>query len=254
MNSIGNWQSEIDNGMRVGLFVTCLVDQLWSAIGTSTVEVLRRAGCSIEFDERQTCCGQPAFNTGYRTEARRVAQRFIELCEESQAEAIVSPSGSCTAMVHHYAALFPDDQHWRERAHALAARTFELSSFLVRKLKIDDVGARFAGRVTWHDACHGLRDLNVHDEPRRLIKQVRGTEFVELGNADACCGFGGTFSVKYPEISTAILDQKIEAIERAGVDAVVSGDASCLIQIGGRLSRIGSKVRVMHLAELLASQ
>jgi len=254
MNLIGNWQSEIDNGMRVGLFVTCLVDQLWSAIGTSTVEVLRRTGCSIEFDERQTCCGQPAFNTGYRTEARRVAQRFIELCEESQAEAIVSPSGSCTAMVHHYSALFPDDQHWRERAHALAARTFELSSFLVRQLKIDDVGARFAGRVTWHDACHGLRDLNVHDEPRRLIKQVRGTEFVELGNADACCGFGGTFSVKYPEISTAILDQKIEAIERAGVDAVVSGDASCLMQIGGRLSRIGSKVRVMHLAELLASQ
>ena len=252
MNSIGNWQSEIDNGMRVGLFVTCVVDQLWSAIGTSTVEVLRRAGCSIEFDERQTCCGQPAFNTGYRTEARRVAQRFIELCEESQAQAIVSPSGSCTAMVHHYSALFPDDQHWRERAHALAARTFELSSFLVRKLKIDDVGARFAGRVTWHDACHGLRDLNVHDEPRRLIKQVRGTEFVELVNADACCGFGGTFSVKYPEISTAILDQKIEAIERAGVDAVVSGDASCLMQIGGRLSRIGSKVRVMHLAELLA--
>jgi len=244
----------IGDGMRVELFVTCLVDQLWSGIGTSTVEVLRRAGCSVEFDERQTCCGQPAFNTGYRTEARRVAQRFIELCEESQAEAIVSPSGSCTAMVHHYAALFPDDQHWRERAHALAARTFELSSFLVRKLKIDDVGARFAGRVTWHDACHGLRDLNVHDEPRRLIKQVRGTEFVELGNADACCGFGGTFSVKYPEISTAILDQKIEAIERAGVDAVVSGDASCLMQIGGRLSRIGSKVRVMHLAELLASQ
>jgi L-lactate dehydrogenase complex protein LldE len=251
-----NQQSEIGNrksAIKVGLFVTCLVDQMWSSIGTSSVEVLRRAGCTVEFDERQTCCGQPAFNTGYRVEARRVAERFIELCEDSKAEAIVSPSGSCTAMVHHYAALFPKDEHWRRRARAVAERTFELSSFLVRVLKIDDVGARFAGRVTWHDACHGLRDLNIHDEPRRLIKRVRETEFVELENAEACCGFGGTFSVKYPEISAAILEQKIQSIERAGVDAVVSGDASCLMQIGGRLSRLGSKVRVMHLAELLAA-
>jgi L-lactate dehydrogenase complex protein LldE len=240
--------------IKVGLFVTCLVDQLWSSVGTSTVEVLRRAGCEVEFDERQTCCGQPAFNTGYRTEARRVAQRFIELCEDSDAEFIVSPSGSCTAMVHHYESLFSDDDTWRPRAHAVAGRTFELSSFLVRELKLTDVGARFKGRVTWHDACHGLRELGVHNEPRTLIRQVRDAEFVELANADACCGFGGTFSVKYPEISAAILDQKIEAIERAGVDAVVSGDASCLMQIGGRLSRIGSKARVMHLAELLASQ
>ena len=176
----------------------------------------------------------------------------MELCEESNADAIVSPSGSCTAMVHHYVELFPDDDPWQARARALAGRTFELSSFLVRVLKVEDVGARFRGRVTWHDACHGLRDLNLHDEPRRLIKQVREAEFVELENADACCGFGGTFSVKYPEISAAIVDQKIEAIERAGVDAVVSGDASCLMQIGGRLSRIGSKTRMMHLAELLA--
>src|SRR5437762_4756157 len=252
MISIGNnpnRQSEI----RVGLFVTCLVDQMWSAIGTSTVAVLRRAGCTVEFDERQTCCGQPAFNTGYRAEARRVAQRFIEICEQSQAEAIVSPSGSCTAMVHHYPALFPDDESWRQRARAVAERTFELSSFLVRVLKVEDVGARWPGRVTWHDACHALRDLNVHAEPRRLLRNVREAEVVELENADACCGFGGTFSVKYPEISAAILDQKIESIKRAGVDAVVSGDASCLMQIGGRLSRTGSKVRAMHLAELLAA-
>ena len=237
--------------IKVGLFVTCLVDQLWSSIGTSTVEVLRRAGCEVEFDERQTCCGQPAFNTGYRREARRVAERFIELCEDSDAQFIVSPSGSCTAMVHHYESLFSDHD---VDAHAVAARTFELSSFLVRELKLADVGARFKGKVTWHDACHGLRDLGVHHEPRTLIRHVRDAEFVELENADACCGFGGTFSVKYPEISAAILDQKIEAIERADVHAVVSGDASCLMQIGGRLSRIGSKARVMHLAELLASQ
>ncbi len=239
--------------MRVALFVTCLVDQMWTAVGTSTVEVLRRAGCTVEFDERQTCCGQPAFNTGYREEAREVAQRFIELCETSSADAIVSPSGSCTAMVHHYVELFNGDP-WQVRARALAARTFELSSFLVRVLKVEDLGARFPGRVTWHDACHGLRDLNVHDEPRRLIQKVRDAEFVELENADACCGFGGTFSVKYPEISAAIVDQKIEAIERARVDAVISADASCLMQIGGRLSRLGSKTRVMHLAELLAGQ
>jgi L-lactate dehydrogenase complex protein LldE len=249
--------------MKVALFVTCLVDQLWPSVGTSTLEVLRRVGCTVEFDERQTCCGQPAFNTGYSAEARVLAERFITMCEESEAEAIVSPSGSCTAMVHHYPALFDEieesagaeqNREWRKRARAVAERTFELSSFLVRVLKVDDVGARWAGRVTWHDACHALRDLNVHSEPRRLIGNVREAEFVELDNADSCCGFGGTFSVKYPEISVAILDQKIEAIEKARVQAVVSGDASCLMQIGGRLSRKGSSVRAMHLAELLASQ
>ena len=240
--------------MKVSLFVTCLVDQLWSSVGASTVEILRRVGCEVEFDDRQTCCGQPAFNTGYRDEARRVAERFISIFEESKADAIVSPSGSCTAMVHHFPELFIDDAAWSKRATTIAEKTHELSSFLVRVLGVHDVGASWTGRLTWHDACHGLRDLNLKTEPRSLIRHVRGVEFVELENADACCGFGGTFSVKYPEISVAILDQKIEAIEKAGVQAVVAGDASCLMQIGGRLSRKGSDVRVMHLAELLASQ
>jgi len=239
--------------MKISLFVTCLVDQLWTSIGVSSVEVLRRVGCEVEFDKRQTCCAQPAFNTGYRDEARQVARRFISIFEESKAEAIVSPSGSCTAMVRHYRELFADDPQWLVRANAIAAKTHELSSFLIRVLKVEDVGASWKGRLTWHDACHGLRDLNLKTEPRTLIRNVRGAEFVELEHADACCGFGGTFSVKYPEISVAILDQKIEAIERAGVDAVVSGDASCLMQIGGRLSRKGSNIRVMHLAELLAA-
>ena len=239
--------------MNISLFITCLVDQLWTSIGVSSVEVLRRVGCEVEFDKRQTCCAQPAFNTGYRDEARQVARRFISIFEESKAEAIVSPSGSCTAMVRHYRELFADDPQWLARANAIAAKTHELSSFLIRVLKVEDVGASWKGRLTWHDACHGLRDLNLKTEPRTLIRNVRGAEFVELEHADACCGFGGTFSVKYPEISVAILDQKIEAIERAGVDAVVSGDASCLMQIGGRLSRKGSNVRVMHLAELLAA-
>jgi len=240
--------------MRVSLFVTCLVDQMWTSVGAGTVAVLRRVGCDVEFDDRQTCCGQPAFNTGYRDEARQVAQRFIRIFEESTADAIVSPSGSCTAMVHHYPELFAGDKEWEPRAKAMATRTHELSAFLVRVLKIADVGASWSGKLTWHDACHGLRDLNLKNEPRTLIRNVRGVELVELENAEACCGFGGTFSVKYPEISVAILDQKIEAIERSGVHAVVSGDASCLMQIGGRLSRNRSKVRVMHLAELLASQ
>jgi len=239
--------------VKVSLFVTCLVDQMWSSVGTSCVEVLRRAGCEVEFDERQTCCGQPAFNTGYRDEARQVAKRFIEIFEESKADAIVSPSGSCTAMVHHFPELFVDEPDWRERARSVGSRAYELSSFLIRVLEVEDVGATWNGKLTWHDACHGLRDLNIKSEPRRLIRNVRGAEFVELENAESCCGFGGTFSVKYPEISVAILDQKIEAIERAGVDAVVSGDASCLMQIGGRLSRKGSQIRVMHLAELLAA-
>ena len=240
--------------MKVALFVTCLVDQMWCNVGASTVAVLRRVGCEVEFDERQTCCGQPAFNTGYRDEARQVAQRFIRIFEESKADAIVSPSGSCTAMVHHYPELFTGNQEWEQRAKAVASRTHELSAFLVRVLKIDDVGASWSGKLTWHDACHGLRDLNLKSEPRALIRNVRGAEFVELDNAESCCGFGGTFSVKYPEISVAILDQKIEAIEHSGVQAVVSGDASCLMQIGGRLSRNRSNVRVMHLAELLASR
>jgi L-lactate dehydrogenase complex protein LldE len=224
---------------------------MWTSIGVSSVAVLRRVGCEVEFDKRQTCCAQPAFNTGYRDEARQVARRFISIFEESKADAIVSPSGSCTAMVHHYPQLFVGDSEWLPRAQAIAAKTHELSSFLVRVLKIEDVGASWNGRLTWHDACHGLRDLNIKTEPRRLISNVRGAAFVELEHADACCGFGGTFSVKYPEISLAILDQKIEAIERAAVHAVVSSDASCLMQIGGQLSRKGSKVKVMHLAELL---
>ena len=239
--------------MRVALFVTCIVDQLWPSVGTSSVEVLRRVGWEVGFDESQTCCGQPAFNTGYREPARALAQRFIETYEANSAEAIVAPSGSCTAMIHHYEDLFEESAEWRARARAIAARTHELSAFLVNVLGVEDVGASFAGRVTWHDACHGLRELGLKSEPRRLLSRVRGAELVELANAESCCGFGGTFSVKYPEVSVAIVDHKVDAIEQAGVDAVVSADASCLMQIGGRLSRRGSRVRALHLAEVLAS-
>lgn len=238
--------------MKVSLFITCLVDQLCPNVGVSAVKVLRRAGCEVVFDDRQTCCGQPAFNTGYRGEARKFAERFIEIFENSDAEAIVSPSGSCTAMVKHFHELFPDNEEWRERAEKVAERTFEFTGFLVNVLKVGPVSSDINRRVTWHDACHGLRELGLKEEPRQLLKTGKNIEFVEMENADVCCGFGGTFSVKYPEISAGILDNKIEAIEKADVEAVVSCDASCLMQIGGRLSRLGSNVRPMHIAEFLA--
>ncbi len=238
--------------MKVSLFITCLVDQLCPNVGVSAVKVLRRAGCEVVFDDRQTCCGQPAFNTGYRGEARKFAERFIEIFENSDAEAIVSPSGSCTAMVKHFHELFPDNEEWRERAEKVAERTFEFTGFLVNVLKVGPVSSDTNRRVTWHDACHGLRELGLKEEPRQLLKTGKNIEFVEMENADVCCGFGGTFSVKYPEISAGILDNKIEAIEKADVETVVSCDASCLMQIGGRLSRLGSNVRPMHIAEFLA--
>ena len=239
--------------MRVSLFVSCLVDQLWPAVGTATVEVLRRAGCEVRFDERQTCCGQPAFNTGYRAEARRVAAHLLDQAEEDGEAPIVLPSGSCAAMIHHLVELFAGTER-EQAARRVAERTHELSAFLVRVLGRVDLGARFDGRLTWHDACHGLRDLGVRDEPRALLGAVRGAELVEVRGCDTCCGFGGTFSVKYPEISVAMVDWKLQHVEQAGVDAIVSGDVSCLMQLAGRLQRRGSKVRALHLAEVLAGR
>jgi len=238
--------------LKVSLFVTCLVDQLWPEVGRATVKVLERAGCKVDFDARQTCCAQPAYNTGYQDEARSVARGFLELFDRDGVDAVVMPSGSCCAMAHHMIELYADDPALRASAERVAAKSFELGAFLVRQLGVVDLGARFDGRVTWHDACHGLRDLGIKDEPRTLIGQVAGAELVELEAAEACCGFGGTFSVKHPDISVAILDRKLERLAELGVDALVSGDVSCLMQIGGRLQRLGSPVRTMHLAELLA--
>lgn len=240
--------------MKVSLFVTCLVDQLCPNVGVAAVDVLRRVGCDVVFDERQTCCGQPAFNTGYHKEAGKFAERFIKIFEESDADYIVSPSGSCTAMVKHFHQLFPNDLSWRGRCENIAKKTFELSSFLVNVLKIENVGAKFSGRLTWHDACHSLRDLGLLNEPRILLQNVEFVEFVELNGADECCGFGGTFSVKYSEISNAILEKKISKIEATNAEYVVACDASCLMQIGGKLFRIGSKIKPKHIAEILASQ
>jgi len=237
--------------MRVALFPTCLVDQIWPSVGVAATRVLRRAGCEVAYDERMLCCGQPAFNSGYPEEARRVARGLIEAFESMDCEALVLPSGSCGAMLRHLPELWDAGDPLHARARMVADRTHEFASFLVNVLEKPDVGASYVGKVTWHDACHGLRELGIRKEPRALIQAVRGAEFIEMEGADSCCGFGGTFSVKYPEISVAILDRKLEALSELGVDALVSGDVSCLMQVGGRLERLGSPVKTLHIAELL---
>ncbi|MDW8241379.1 MAG: (Fe-S)-binding protein [Acidobacteriota bacterium] len=237
--------------MRVSLFITCLVDSFFPSVGESMVKVLRRLGVTVTFDPRQTCCGQPAFNTGYRQYAHELAKRFLNIFAE--ADYIVAPSGSCVSMVkHYYGELFKDDPTLTRQAREVGARVYELSDFLVNVLGVEDVGARYHGRVTYHDACHLLRELRIKDEPRRLIRAVRDIEFVEMDNADQCCGFGGTFSVKLADVSGAMAHDKIEGIKRTNADVVVASDSSCLMQLAGVLSRRGLSIKPMHLAELLA--
>jgi L-lactate dehydrogenase complex protein LldE len=230
-----------------------MVDQLFPKVGMAMAGVLERLGYKVDFPEEQTCCGQPAFNSGYRTEARAVARHFLKTFEAS--ETIVVPSGSCTAMVtHHFAELFGKEPETLERVHALEKRVWEFSSFLTEVAGVEDVGARLDEVVTFHDGCHGLRELGIRDSPRRLLACVRGLELREMAPAEECCGFGGTFAVKFAELSGAMARTKIEAIERTGARTVVSLDPSCLMQIQGALLRAGSSVRTMHLAEVLASR
>lgn len=238
---------------RVSLFVTCLVDQLFPRMGLAMADVLERLGYEVDFPEAQTCCGQPAFNTGFRGEARLVARHFLRVF--GNAEYIVCPSGSCTAMVrHHYAELFHKDAGALETSRQVAGRVYEFSEFLVNVAGREDVGARYDGIVTYHDSCHSLRELGLRDEPRRLLRSVRGLELREMEIAEECCGFGGTFAVKFGDVSGAMGAAKIESIRRTGAEAVVSSDASCLMQIGGGLSRAGLPIRALHLAEVLAAR
>jgi len=240
-------------GKRVSLFVTCIVDQLFPKVGMAMAGVLERLGYQVDFPENQTCCGQPAFNSGYRGEARLVARHFLDTFESC--ETIVVPSGSCTAMVtHHFAELFAKDQAALARVHALEKRVWEFATFLTEVAGVEDVGARLEEVVTFHDGCHGLRELGIRDAPRRLLACVRGLELREIEPAEECCGFGGTFAVKFAELSGAMARTKIEAIERTGARTVVSLYPSCLMQIQGALLRAGSSVRTMHLAEVLASR
>jgi L-lactate dehydrogenase complex protein LldE len=243
--------------MRVSLFITCLVDQMFPDVGEAMVVTLRRLGLEVNFNDAQTCCGQVAFNTGYRPEARSMAEHFIKVFENDPADFIVAPSGSCTAMVRNfYSELFhdPGDGEWRNRLSRVRPRLREFSEFIVNELGVEDVGARFAHRVTYHDACHLLRELGISEPPRRLIRAVRNVDLIEMEAADTCCGFGGTFSVKYGEISNAILQEKLARILTSGAEYVIANDSSCLMQIAGGLSRAKSPVKTMHLAELLAKQ
>ncbi|MCX6621761.1 MAG: (Fe-S)-binding protein [Acidobacteria bacterium] len=238
---------------RVSLFVTCLIDQLFPRAGLAMAEVLERLGYEIDFPEAQTCCGQPAFNSGYRDEARTVASYFLDVF--GGAERVVVPSGSCAAMIkHHFEELFEKDPARKAQAQAMAARTWEFSEFLTDVARVEDVGARFEGVVTFHDSCHGLRELHLKQGPRRLLGHVRGLTLREMTAAEECCGFGGTFSVKFPEVSGGMVRTKIDSIVETGADTVVAIDSSCLMQIRGAMSRAGLPVRTMHLAEVLASR
>ena len=236
--------------MKASLFITCLVDQFCPEVGVSTVNLLRRLGVEVDFPAEQTCCGQPAFNSGFQSEARGLAERFIQIFENS--EYVVAPSGSCTGMVKvFFPDLFKHDPPMFERALSLASRTYELTEFLVNVLGVDDVGARFEGKVALHQSCHLLRELNVKTEPQRLLKSVSGIEVVQLEQAEVCCGFGGLFSIKYPHISGGILQDKLDCIKKCGADVVVASDAGCLMHIAGGLSRQGINVKTMHIAEVL---
>ncbi|UCD85702.1 MAG: (Fe-S)-binding protein [Deltaproteobacteria bacterium] len=237
--------------MRVSIFIPCLADIFLPEIGEAAARLLERLGLELSYPEDQTCCGQPAFNAGHWEDARRVARQFLRAFADS--EIIVSPSGSCVSMVrNHYQRLFADNPDDLENARSIGRRTFELTEFLVRRLGLTDLGASFSGRVTYHDSCHLNRELGIKEEPRALIRAVTGVELVEMEDSERCCGFGGTFSIKFPEVSAAMARRKAESIAGSGADTVVVCDPGCFIQIKGYLSRQESNVRVMHIAELLA--
>lgn len=237
--------------MRVALLIPCYVDQIAPAVGVATVRLLRRLGVEVVYPTEQTCCGQPAFNTGYWREAAEVALRQTRIFAAAGVDAVVCPSGSCAAMQKVFYPTLLEDSAASAEAGDLAARTYELSQFLVNKLGVVDVGARFAGRAFLHRSCHSLRELGGRTEARRLLEAVDQLELVEMEADEECCGFGGTFAVKLPALSTAMGEIKLEAIAKSGADWVVSGDSSCLMHLGGMLEKRGGRAKVVHLAEVL---
>jgi L-lactate dehydrogenase complex protein LldE len=240
--------------MRIALFVTCLADTLFPEVGQATVALLERLGHQVEFPQAQTCCGQMHVNTGYQRDALPLVRRYVEVFEGS--DAVVMPSGSCAGSVRHQHAMvarrFGDEQLAR-RAEAVAARSFELSELLTDVLGVEDVGAYYPHRVTYHPTCHSLRVLRVGDKPLRLLRNVAGLNLVELPEADVCCGFGGTFAVKNADTSTAMLADKMRSVLSTRAEVCTAGDSSCLMHIGGGLSRLRTGVRTVHLAQILAS-
>jgi len=236
--------------MKISLFIPCFINQFYPQVGIHMVDILERLGHTVDYPERQTCCGQPPFNSGYWDESRTAAVNILEAFKDS--EIIVSASGSCGAMLKvFYGDLFKDTPY-AQAAKELSAKTWEFSDFLVNKLGVTDLGAKFPARVTFHDGCHGLRELGIHDAPRQLLAKVEGLELVEMQDGPICCGFGGTFAVKYPTISTAMGEVKSDLILATGADYVISNDSSCLMHIQGYMDREKKKVKGLHLAEVLA--
>jgi L-lactate dehydrogenase complex protein LldE len=239
-----------EKAKRVGLFVTCLVDLIRPSVGFAAVKLLEDAGCVVDVP-LQSCCGQPAFNSGDRNTARAIAEQVIE--RFATHDYVVVPSGSCAGMIKaHFPELFAGDPNWRARADVLAAKTYELVSFLVDVLKVQRVAASFPGTVTYHDSCSGLRELGVHTQPRLLLESVAGLRLIELQDANVCCGFGGTFCVKYPDISNAIVAKKTANIAATGAHTLLAGDLGCLMNMAGKLQREGRDIEVRHVAEVLA--
>jgi len=235
----------------VQLFITCLIDTLYPDVGEAVVRILNRAGVRVSFPAEQTCCGQPAFNTGLREQARPLAIHTIEVFEKTSGPVII-PSGSCAGMIKYgYLELFEHDSDWYPRAKQFSERIYEFSEFLVDYLGVVDLNAYYPEKITYHSSCHLLRELGIDRQPRALLNAVKGAEFVELPHSDECCGFGGVFSAEYPEISSAMLKRKIDNIDKSGASIVVSCDAGCITNINGGLHRMGKNQRVVHIAEIL---
>ena len=239
--------------IKAQLFITCLAEQFFPDVLKRMVGLLERLGVQVEFPEEQTCCGQPFFNSGYRSQARDLAVKWLKVFGRTDGF-VVSPSGSCVDTVrHHFPELFPPGSAEHRQAEEAAARTFEFTQFLVQQLKVTDVGARFPRKVTYHASCHLLRGLAARDEPKALLRAVQGLELVPLPGEETCCGFGGSFSVIYPEVSKAMMEAKVRAIESTGADVVAVGDAGCIMNIAGGLRKAGSPIRAMHLIEILTA-
>ena len=237
--------------VRVALFVTCLVDLFRPTVGFAAIKLLEDAGCTVTVPSAQTCCGQPAYNSGDREDAKAIARQVVTAF--AGFDYVVVPSGSCGGMIKaHYPTLLAEDPVLADDAKTLAARTFELVSFLVDVLKRPDIVAHYDGVATYHDACSGLRELGVKDQPRRLLDQVAGLRLKEMATPEVCCGFGGTFCVKYPEISDKMVTDKAIDIAATGADTLLCGDMGCLLNMAGKLARLGSAIRVRHVAEVLA--
>ncbi len=237
--------------MKVSLFITCLSDILYPEAGRHTVELLEKLGCTIDFPEGQTCCGQPAFNGGFQREARVAAKQLIKSFEH--AEYVVTPSGSCASMIHEYKKLLKDEPEWQRKAEQLIDKTYELTQFLVNVLQVENVDAAFPAKATYHTSCHMTRLLKVEDAPFKLLNNVKGLDLKPLPHHYDCCGFGGTFAVKMTPISKEMVEAKVQHIEETGADVLIGGDCGCLMNIGGRISRKGLPIQVKHIAEILNS-